>query len=70
MPAILVLPQLSHPVLEMNTCEHGEREAEGTPPDHHLRLGLPSPGKSVSPLIGVDFAASRPGVIPSAACDG
>lgn len=45
MPAIVVLPQVSHPILEMNTYEHGEREAGGTPLDHHLRLGLPSPGE-------------------------
>ena len=44
MPAIVVLPQVSHPILEMNTYEHGERLAG------MAELGSPSPASVTSSL--------------------
>lgn len=42
----IVLPQLSHPVLEMHTYEHGEsRGGREHHLFHHLRVGPPSPGE-------------------------
>lgn len=71
MSTILVLPQLSHLILEMNTYEHGEKEARGTPPGSSPQTGSSKPrGKACSPLIGVDLAASHPGVVPRSACGG